>query len=360
MRVRPTRLRRLRIRKAIGNAAIAATVVAGGVAYLALQKNVTLVVNGHPQAVQTLTGNVGALLTSEGIRLESGDVVEPPVHTSLIDGMTVVVDTDRTDPTAATLQDSMDVGVWVMDGVTGPGFKLAPSTENVSADGTVGPTSVVSARVVVKGKEHDVLTNATTIGELLSAMGIEPDALDRVHPSPSTPLHPGGLVRFVDVDVRMRDVELAIPYRTMTTYTDSLDPGVVRISQHGSDGTLVETWRVRVVDGTVVSRTKVGTHVATEAVPAIRLVGRRQDHVSGTEVGEAAWYETPGTGLTAAHPWLPFGTIVTVTDLANGKSVTVVINDRGPFGGRIIDLSEEAFAKLAPLGAGVEQVRLTW
>jgi rare lipoprotein A len=39
----------------------------------------------------------------------------------------------------------------------------------------------------------------------------------------------------------------------------------------------------------------------------------------------------------------------------------VTINDRGPFtGGRIIDLSKEAFAAIAPLGAGVCQVRLTW
>jgi rare lipoprotein A (peptidoglycan hydrolase) len=40
--------------------------------------------------------------------------------------------------------------------------------------------------------------------------------------------------------------------------------------------------------------------------------------------------------------------------------VVVVINDRGPFGGRIIDLSPEAFSALAPLGQGVMQVRLTW
>ncbi len=81
----------------------------------------------------------------------------------------------------------------------------------------------------------------------------------------------------------------------------------------------------------------------------------------GTEVGEASYYTfAPGNGLTAAHPWLPFGTVVTVRNLANGKTVTVTINDRGPFGGRIIDLSAEAFSRIAPLGAGVCQVRLTW
>jgi rare lipoprotein A len=51
---------------------------------------------------------------------------------------------------------------------------------------------------------------------------------------------------------------------------------------------------------------------------------------------------------------------VTVTNLANGRKVTVIINDRGPFGGRIIDLSDDAFAQLAHLGTGVIDVRLYW
>jgi rare lipoprotein A len=99
--------------------------------------------------------------------------------------------------------------------------------------------------------------------------------------------------------------------------------------------------------------------VMREAIPAEREMGS-VGTASGTEVGEASWYDAPGSDYTAAHPWLPFGTHVTVTNLATGESVVVVINDRGPFGGRIIDLSPEAFSALAPLGAGVMQVRLTW
>ena len=64
--------------------------------------------------------------------------------------------------------------------------------------------------------------------------------------------------------------------------------------------------------------------------------------------------------MTAASPWLPFGSNVTVTNLASGKSVTVVINDRGPFGGRIIDLSEEAFARIATPSRGIIRARITW
>jgi len=53
--------------------------------------------------------------------------------------------------------------------------------------------------------------------------------------------------------------------------------------------------------------------------------------------------------------------LVTLTDAATGRSVTVVIDDRGPFGeGRVIDLSPEAFAALAPLGRGILHVELSW
>ena len=52
---------------------------------------------------------------------------------------------------------------------------------------------------------------------------------------------------------------------------------------------------------------------------------------------------------------------MTVTDVATGQTVIVVISYRGPFSpGRIIDLSPEAFSVLSPLGRGVLDVRIAW
>lgn len=63
--------------------------------------------------------------------------------------------------------------------------------------------------------------------------------------------------------------------------------------------------------------------------------------------------------LTAAHPRLAFGTRVRVTHLANGRSVTLRINDRGPFlKSRVIDLSLAAAAELGMVEAGLAQVRV--
>lgn len=63
--------------------------------------------------------------------------------------------------------------------------------------------------------------------------------------------------------------------------------------------------------------------------------------------------------LTAAHPSLPFGTRVRVTNLRNGKDVIVRINDRGPFvKGRIIDLSISAAKEIGLIKSGTVRVKL--
>jgi rare lipoprotein A (peptidoglycan hydrolase) len=173
-------------------------------------------------------------------------------------------------------------------------------------------------------------------------------------------------VRFVSIDYRTRLVEVPIPFTTHTSYTDDLKPGQERITQRGSNGVMHETYRVKLVDGEVATRQLLDRQVIEAAIAQEREVGRREldaERIAthGTQVGEASWYSfAPGDGLTAAHPWLPYGTVVTVTNVANGRTVQVVINDRGPFGGRIIDLSDEAFARIAPLSQGVARVRLAW
>ena len=63
--------------------------------------------------------------------------------------------------------------------------------------------------------------------------------------------------------------------------------------------------------------------------------------------------------LTAAHRTLPFGTKVRVTDVATGRSVTVRVNDRGPFiPGRVVDISSSAAETLGISGRGVAKVKL--
>jgi rare lipoprotein A len=90
------------------------------------------------------------------------------------------------------------------------------------------------------------------------------------------------------------------------------------------------------------------------------------------QVGTASWYGEDFEGkptasgepfnmydLTAAHPRLPLGTLVKVTNLRNRRAVVVRINDRGPVvPGRIIDVSYSAAKVLKFQGQGIQRVRL--
>ena len=96
------------------------------------------------------------------------------------------------------------------------------------------------------------------------------------------------------------------------------------------------------------------------------------DWIGYTDSGEASYYankhqmkKTASGELykhelkTAAHRTIPFGTRVKVTNVANGKSIIVKVNDRGPFvRGRIIDLSKSAFSSIGNTSAGLLDVEI--
>ncbi|MFC1616080.1 septal ring lytic transglycosylase RlpA family protein [Patescibacteria group bacterium] len=101
------------------------------------------------------------------------------------------------------------------------------------------------------------------------------------------------------------------------------------------------------------------------------LIYRMKAFGAGYKFGKASYYGAAVQGnntasgetfnmydYTAAHPSLPFGTVVEVTNLNNGKSVEVRITDRGPYWpGRVIDLTSSAFDQIASLGAGLTYVQ---
>ncbi len=91
------------------------------------------------------------------------------------------------------------------------------------------------------------------------------------------------------------------------------------------------------------------------------------DAFAASQCGGASWYALTSktasgermnpSAMTAAHRSLPFGTRLKVTNVRNGRSVTVRINDRGPFvRGRVIDLSKAAARQLGFIRAGHTKV----
>jgi rare lipoprotein A len=96
-------------------------------------------------------------------------------------------------------------------------------------------------------------------------------------------------------------------------------------------------------------------HDAAEKQTASR--GVASFYTEGTQTASGEKFDTHD--LTAAHPTLPFGTRLRVTNVASGKSVTVRVNDRGPYvPGRVVDVSYSAAETLGMVGPGIAKVKL--
>ena len=121
--------------------------------------------------------------------------------------------------------------------------------------------------------------------------------------------------------------------------------------------------------GPNISEAKSAPVSSVREVPAVR---KQVVKTKPYQVGTASWYGEPFEGkptasgepyemhqMTAAHMSLPMGSYVKVTNLRNGRSVVVRVNDRGPIvPGRIIDLSYGAAQAIQMRGHGIQRVRL--
>jgi len=210
-------------------------------------------------------------------------------------------------------------------------------------------------RVLDAGRQVTYHTWQATVGELLAEQRVEIGDRDRVEPSVETQLVAGTditVTRVAVVEVTKQEI---IPYTRQTIEDPNRPRGEQQVTQRGKNGTKALIYSVTRENGVEISRKLVRTDVVTEAIPEITSLGTR---VVTLGQGKATWYDPPWSGMTAAHNTLPKGTMVDVVSVTTGKRVTVKINDRGIQGSAIIDLSVEAFEALAPLGAGVIQVRL--
>jgi rare lipoprotein A len=97
-------------------------------------------------------------------------------------------------------------------------------------------------------------------------------------------------------------------------------------------------------------------HLKSTILTVVLMMASWYSYLGVTASGE----RFDGTGYTAAHMTLPFGTLVKVERVSDNRFVIVRINDRGPFiRGRVIDLSKQAFEEIGLLGEGVVKVRIT-
>ena len=206
-------------------------------------------------------------------------------------------------------------------------------------------------------------TTAGSVGSLLSQMGVRVSTLDKVSPSLTAALPGIAMVRIVRITQTIERQNIDVLFKQTTKRSDKVELGSESMGQTGANGLTQKVFRNTFQDGKLVSTVLTATQIVRQARDEIKLIGTHQPSCpchAGSQSGNATWYGIGG--LSAASPSLPFGTVVRVTNMATGRSVNVVIRDRGPFAGadRIIDLSPTAFAEIGALGSGIITVKVQW
>lgn len=238
------------------------------------------------------------------------------------------------------------------------GDRIFPSRDaRISSGMTVFIEREKKVSIRVDGTTKDTVTHVRTVSEALDEGGVVIGEDDIVRPTRETRLDRETDIFVTRVEVREETVEKKIAFDTKETKDDELSWRKRVVTRKGENGIRTYRYRVSYHDGKEVARKLLGSEVTREPVTEIVTQGTYVK-TGKSHRGAASWYAHTGT-MAAANPWLPMGSYVKVTNVANGKSVIVKINDRGPFvPGRIIDLDRVAFAEIASVGAGVIDVKM--
>ena len=249
--------------------------VAGTTAFVALDKRVTIAVDGHQQQVRSFARNVGDLLDSEHVPYDlAHDLVTPAPSSSLADGETVQVRYGR--PVLLTV-DGETRTVWT----TGRTVSQALMLLGVRSDGAYVSASrsrrigrggmALDVRMphhltfLADGTRHEVTTTATTVRSAMAEAGVALREQDRVSADLSAVPYAEQVVGLTRVDGKKAVEERPIKFDTVKRKSNDLYQGTTKIVKQGKVGIEVRTFRETYLDGKLDSRQLVSTPGHREA-----------------------------------------------------------------------------------------------
>ena len=215
----------------------------------------------------------------------------------------------------------------------------------------------VKIQIQVDGKTIENYSLAQNVREVITENKIEIGRLDKAEPDFNSPLTNNLKIILTRINVEEKIIPQDIPFKVIAKNDSTLGWRVKKVQQVGVKGVLEVNYRITYKNNHEVSRVILSKNIAQEPTDEIDIQGTYMQ-LGKTDKGQGTWYSFQG-GLFAASTTIPRGAFAKVTNLANGRSVVVQINDYGPQGkGRIIDLDKVAFTKIASIGAGVIGVRV--
>lgn len=279
---------------------VVASVAGTTVGYAALSKDVTLTLDGRTVQVSAIGDTVGDVLAAEGISVTDKDLVAPSVDESISDGSAIAVQFGR------PLEISVDGDThtyWVnsTDVATALGEigrRFDGADLSASRGSTIGrdglSLDVVTPKVLrIKIGAADLRkrkVTALTVADVLDSMDFEVDRHDVVKPSLGTAISDGDTVVVKDIRVATRKVRREKVDAPVVEREDaSMYEGEEEVVREGRDGVRNVTYRLRFVNGELVTRKVVTSDVRVEAVPMIVRVGTKEQPVDNFAGGDTVW-----------------------------------------------------------------------
>lgn len=399
------------VRKVVPAVVIAGLLAAGGLGYggyVAAADDVNLSVDGQSTRFTTHAGTVADVLRDQGIAVNDRDDVQPSLNSEVAGPTTITVNfarqltitVDGKKDAYWTTARSVDEALQEMN--IPATAKLSTSRgAKISRDGIhIKVDTSKSATIVAGGKTFKITTTGRTIADALKKAKVAYDKDDQVSPKPSAALVDKAKIVVKVIEVKKATKKIEHEYETIEKKTDSLEKGETKTDTSGITGITEEVWQYVYVDGKQTEKRKLSSKVIKKKRDKIVLVGTKEpkqddsdnnddsnnddsgdsgdsgnddepknDEASGESGSCKASYYWQGqmtangeqfntNDFTAAHKSLPFNSRVKVTNLNNGKSTVVRINDRGPYiSGRCLDLSRAAMQAIGGTGAGVVPVK---
>lgn len=339
---------------------------------------VSVAVDGESSTIETRGLNVSDALAAANVELGKHDRVLPSASTPLTDetnvrvlrSFPVVLDFDGTTRRVQTTRKSAEA----LSRELALGAAVVTSApKRLSAGAAVTLRTPRSITVLADGSSRTLTTTNLTVGEALFASGVAIGVNDEVTPPIASSIAEGINIRVTRLAEGESAVLVAVPAGEQRRNDATLNVGTTKVIRPGVNGQNRVVYRVSLRDGVETSRQAIRTEVVVAPVARIVAVGTqsvRRSAASGagapavqgtsrSESGQGTHYAF--TSSSCAHKSLPFGTVVRIINLNSGASTTCTIRDRGPFAtGRIIDMSLDTFARIAPLSQGVIPVRIEW
>lgn len=281
-------------------------VVAGTVAFASFDKSLTLTVDDHTQTVHAFASNVGDVLSSQGIHLDSHDLVSPSPSTRVHDGQHLVVrygrqlrlDIDGQQQTYWT------TALTVQQALTELGLRDDTAALSVSRSEPLGRrglsvslTTPKEVTVTVDGRRIQQVSAAANVGDLLSQLGVVLGPQDTVSVPMSAAVTPGLTLEVTRVMTRVMTANQAIKMPVSKSKDASMSSGTTKVVTKGHAGTQSVTYELIYENGKLVSQLKVTTVVLTAAVAQVEKVGTK-----GASTGAAGNPGSPG-GSAASLNW---------------------------------------------------------